>query len=482
MKAFQELWKGDKLRFCVVLCWLMTVASSFWGSAILSVKVPAIGELFLFRLFLPITLILYGIWAVRHKQWRPGSTLETWCWILAASLILCGFISLFRAIEVGWTFRRLFNLFFDLGLFLLMLRLCRDKKIRRLTITVIGIMLTVIMLLGAVEVFCGGLVNDSYDNFKRFHFLMDVYQFPVVFSPNTNDYTSAVLFCMGLLLLEVLQPGVCIKKRLWGGLAVFGTLGYFLFAAASARLILLGFWLLWIGILLYSLLRKKRAIKLPVLLLCGVLLVQILAHYPTTVYPAYLYIQKTLGSFSGEVPSWSFPVGEGENLDEEFFEIDPVTGEKVLRDWGSAGERAHLLIHAGKCFTGSYGLGVGMGNTELLARDLQVNPAGKWSIHCFLIRLVADCGIFALIPLCAIVWLILRRLYRTVKQAFKAKDRDSLAYAALLLFVLIMFPVVSTSSSDAQDIAAMWLYLGGVVLLCDQMGETTRLEGEMDNA
>ena len=482
MKTMRELWKEDKLRFWVVLCWLMTVVSSFWGSAILSVKVPAIGELFLFRLFLPVTLILYGIWAVRHKQWRPDSTLEMWCWILAGSLILCGVISLFRAIEASWTFRRLFNLCFDLGLFLLMLRLCRDKKIRRLTIIATGIMLTVIMLLGAVEVFCGGLVNDSYDNFKRFHFLMDIYQFPVVFSPNTNDYTSAVLFCMGLVLMEVLQPGVSMKKRLWGGVALLGTLGYFLFAAASARLILLGFWLLWIGVLLYSLLRKKLAIKLPVLLLCGVLLVQILIHYPTTVYPVKLSIEKFLGSFSGDVPSWSFPVGDGENLEDEFFEIDPLTGEKVLRDWGSAGERAHLLIHAGKCLVGSYGLGVGMGNTEMLAREMQVNPAGKWSIHCFLARLVADCGIFVLIPLCAIVWLVLRQLFRTVKRALKEKNRDSLSYVALFLFVLILFPVVSTSSSDSQDIAAMWLYLGGVVLFCDQMGETKCIEGEMDNA
>ena len=39
-----------------------------------------------------------------------------------------------------------------------------------------------------------------------------------------------------------------------------------------------------------------------------------------------------------------------------------------------------------------------------------------------------------------------------------------MGYIALLLCILVLYPVVSTASSDAQDLLMMWLYLGVIAL------------------
>ncbi len=58
----------------------------------------------------------------------------------------------------------------------------------------------------------------------------------------------------------------------------------------------------------------------------------------------------------------------------------------------AAGVRVKLLFHAGKCFPGFQGLGRGCGQlTEIWPGR---SKAGL-GIHCFLARIVADCGIFA---------------------------------------------------------------------------------------
>ena len=151
-----------------------------------------------------------------------------------------------------------------------------------------------------------------------------------------------------------------------------------------------------------------------------------------------------------------------ESLKDQFFETNE-NGESVLRDTGSAGIRAHLLIHAGKCFVESYGLGAGLGNTEVLAARRTVVPA--WadastnSIHCFIARVIADYGVFALIPLCVIAFLLIKRIWLFFIISCKAKNRTGIAQALMLFGCVLIYPIVSTASSDAQDSLSMWIYL-----------------------
>ena len=129
MTTWVEQWKADKLRSILVLFWLATVFTSFMRDALFSVTVPLVGSLYPFRVLLPITAVLYLVWMIREKEplFKGVPALEKWCYLLSVILLVYGAASLFWAIDVSWTFRRLFNLCFDLCFFLLMLRLCRNK-------------------------------------------------------------------------------------------------------------------------------------------------------------------------------------------------------------------------------------------------------------------------------------------------------------------------------------------------------------------
>ncbi|MCQ2421250.1 MAG: hypothetical protein MJ118_08945, partial [Clostridia bacterium] len=128
-----------------------------------------------------------------------------------------------------------------------------------------------------------------------------------------------------------------------------------------------------------------------------------------------------------------------------------------------------LLLHAWSCLIESHGLGVGLGNTETLAArrlDISVWEGNTQdSIHCFLARLAADYGVFALLPLCAIAFLLLKQVFFSLSAAIRRRDRRSIAYSLSLFAALLAFPIISTASSDAQDDLFMWFYLSMLVIL-----------------
>ena len=157
-------------------------------------------------------------------------------------------------------------------------------------------------------------------------------------------------------------------------------------------------------------------------------------------------------------------------MKDEFWETDQ-DGNTTISSTNSGGIRTLLLTHAGKCFLESYGLGVGLGNTEVLAAKRGVIP--KWasndsiSIHCFIARIIADYGIFVLIPLGAIVLLLLRSIWRMLVAAYKTKNRATAAKTLALFGCCLIFPISSTASSDAQDILPMWLFLAILFFLSE---------------
>ena len=484
--------KTDKLWRVLALCWLLTVFTSFFNSYFLSVSLPVVGTLFPFRIMLPITAVLYFIWVIKNREpiWRGTSALEKWCYILVAILLLYGAVSLLRAMDFSWSFRRLFNLCFDLCFFFLMLRLCRNKQLLKATLMVLFVMLAVISLLGIYEVFFGGIVNDAYDDFKRLYVFNGLFQYPIVFSGNTNDYATTLIFLYVVLLLAVLRKGIEIRKREYVWIVLMGTVVYFLALAGDSRLCEACFFLLVVGMFLYFLLCQKRRIRIAVLLILGILCVEFIVQYRYIVPPIQQYLSEvqayqaeqtdTPESVSAEpVPSENadhevqqptLVLGDQgkQTLEEQFFDTDEETGEKALRDEGSAGIRVHLLLHAFDCIKESYGLGVGLGNTETLAAQRGVVP--EWadkpqnSIHCFLARLGADYGIFALVPLCVIAFLLLKRIVQLLVYGIRSRNRNHVAYAVLFFFCIVIYPILSTASSDAQDIIPMWIYLAGMVL------------------
>lgn len=481
MKFISQQWKQDKLRCALVVCWLLTVAASFFNSYLLPVQLPGVGTWYAFRTLLPLTALLYVVYAIRTRTffWKDSTTLEKWCYVFIAVLLLYGAVSLPRALDVAWTFRRLFNLCFDLCFFFLMLRLCRKKDIRRLTIAVYTAVLALYIVLGIYEVFFGGLVNPVYNGFKRFYVLNGLFQEPIVFTENMNDYASVLFFSYAVLSLW------SWKRPAWRNvLLTAGT--YFLLLATMSRLCTLSFVVLLVVQIFCALLQhQKAARKTAVWMVLCVCCVQFCTQYRYIIPPiqsylaqraAYEEVLKEQSSASGaeplKKPELQLGDPQKESLDEQFFETDAATGEKVLREEGSAGVRSHLLLFAFHCISQSHGLGVGLGNTETMAARQAVVP--QWadkpqnSIHCFLMRIAADYGIFALLPLCAIAFLLLKRIFTSLSAAWRRKDGQAGAGALLFFAVLLTYPIVSTASSDAQDDIAMWFYLAMMVLYAVQ--------------
>lgn len=473
-------WKTDKLRGSLVACWLATVFSSFFNAYLLPITFPLLGHLYLFRLLLPVTAVLYVLWALREREhiWYNTSAIERWSYIFIAIMLAYSVLSLPRAIDFMWTFRRLFNLCFDLCFFFLMLRLCRDKRIFQATLAVCGVALAVLCLLGIYEVFFGGIFNDYYDSWKRFHFFDGIFQFPVVTYGNTNDYSAALLFCSGVALLAAVQNWTRCKKGTQLLIGVGFGLIYFLLLASGARLIQVSFWLLLAGFSVFLLIADRRRLWVPLLALVLVFGVQFANQYRYIIPAVQQYLaelkESTQPASPAEQPAESTTLPHppaSVSLDEEFFIINEETGEKELRDNASAGMRARLLIHAFNCFKESYGLGVGLGNTETLAPQREVVP--QWadepqnSIHCFVARIIGDYGIFALIPLCVIGLLFLKRVWELLQMGASLHNAGIVGIGAFYFFVLCLYPFSSTAPSDAQDIIAMWLYLGAVVLPMD---------------
>ena len=174
-------------------------------------------------------------------------------------------------------------------------------------------------------------------------------------------------------------------------------------------------------------------------------------------------------------PSIDLSKPNEDSLSNQFFATDETTGEAALRTDSSAGMRALLILHAGNCFLESHGLGVGLGNTEMLARDRAITGESRvWSIHCFIARVIGDYGLFALIPLILIGCNLLLVVFRWILRAIQRRDREMAGYGLLFLAVMLTYPFASTASSDAQDVLSMWIYLAILVLETDYLAQQLR--------
>lgn len=507
MNYLKEQWRQDKLRCALAICWLVTVAVSFFNAYLFPIEISRIGTWYAFRTMLPLTAILYVICAVREKRlfWKDSTALEKWFYVFIAVMLLYGAASLPRALDFFWTFRLLFNLCFDMCFFFLMLRLCCNKDLRKLTLAVCFIMWVAVMLMGIYEVFNGGIVEFGYNGayYQDFTWFLSRFQYPVVFYGNTNDYALLLTFFYAIFLLIAWR-----EPRIPQWLTVILTaVTYFLLLATSSRLSIFAFCILLAAQILCSLLlRQKAARRTAATMLLCVFCIQFCNQYQFIVPPIEHYLHQRAeytqaakeadekarqdaesniqqgGEASGEQQETPVDLEKPElqigdhrktSLSDQFFETDDATGEKVLRSDGSAGARARLLLHAWDCFRESHGLGVGLGNTESLAARRSDLPDGsdfsQISIHCFIARIAADYGIFILIPLCAIAFLLLKTLIVSALAAQKRKDRRASTYALLFFAVLLTYPIVSTTSSDAQNNIPMWIYLATVVLLAVEM-------------
>ena len=55
MNYLIEQWRQDKLRCALAVCWLLTVAASFFNDSLFPITIPGIGTWYAFRTMLPLT-------------------------------------------------------------------------------------------------------------------------------------------------------------------------------------------------------------------------------------------------------------------------------------------------------------------------------------------------------------------------------------------------------------------------------------------
>jgi len=461
------------------------ILSSFWGAVLLPITVPGIGEIFLFRvaLLLFFCFYLYDIIKKKQNPLKGCTKIEKIVFILVAIIVLYGIISLVRSIDFIFTFKKLFNLCFDL-LFLISIILYINNR-RKVNITMFNCLINVLLLqfMGIYEIFMGGIFSTHNNIYQRFPFFdLRLLQPPIVSFVNENDYTSTLLFCVPFLVMFLLYHYQNTNKKeykflLLSILVFIISSSYFIVKVSSSRLVMLAFSFTLIGIVLFSILFQRKLFKMVLICFLCITFVFLMENYTVIRVKTINYINTVKYEIELrnndkdevkkpvilEIPT--LPSKNNVSIIDQFIQVDENTNEVTVNSDTSAGVRVKLMMFAMKTFLDSKGLGVGLGNTEQLAKvvaDEQLG--GLWSLHCFPIRLIADMGIFILFPVTILMLMILKNFFSIISKYYKKGLRNK-SIIVFTIISILCFPFLVTSSSDAQDLLGMWLYIAGIIII-----------------
>ena len=484
--------------------WHITLFFGMWGSALFSVPVPGIGELFPFRVAVCLTALLFLIRCVKQKEnpFAGRTAIEKVFFAFLGVMVIYGFVSLAIAIDFSFTFKRLFNLCLDVLFCLLFLFLVRDKKTLKQTFQNLFINLIAIQAVGFLETFTGNLFTELYQDYKRFDFYMLKYLIPPAAGfENTNDYMSSMMFILFILIGPVVLRFLSVEKpKKSAYLKIIALVGvsFYLGSCAFASLGNFSLELLVLGIILVGimLLRRKLNARRIWFALAGIFVVYAVVWTAPMIRPAKVIISnnKKLAAYEKKVEGMTaeekslypspvmYPIPKVYGRDMSLFNLIFTTnedGEIVINKDTSPGIRAELIGFAVGTLIDSKGLGVGLGNTEQLAmREPYESLHGYERIHCFAIRLCSDFGIFVIIPAVWLIVLVLRRYFKLFHLAKKKNDLNARIFYLFILIGIAAFPFLSTAPSDAQDLIAMWSYLCFLIVMCTNPSLMLREEEE----
>jgi len=455
MKTLLKQWRSDKLKTAVTLFWLLTVFFGFFGSTIFLVKVPGLPALYPFRVLLPVTTLLYLVWAVREKRniWKLASFAQRVCYVLCVILIVYGTLSLFTAVDYEFTFTLWITLCFNLVFFALALELCSDRKLFTWTLYCALAVTLIHMVMGFIEIFRGGFFTTRF--YEVFFFLGRNLTSPAVSAGNPNDYSMMLVFMMALVLLYWAWRGHDEKLN-WVPVVMIPPV-YFLLGASYARLCTLAFWIIVAAFAMYTLTSGKlvRKVLIPVVLLLAAT-VAFVAYGDDLQRMSRPAQQETaVAEMVMDIPEEMVPAAD-------HLPVAVPEEEPVMETSGAV--RIDLLLHAWNCFKESRGMGVGLGNTAQLAKATAARRGGVWAIHCFLARMTADFGIWFLIPLLLIAYQMLQSGVKYVLRERKKGSRPGVMIGVLYLACILIYPIASTAPGDAQNSMPMWLFLSSLVL------------------
>jgi len=415
----KNLFKKIKAKSLLKILFWLTIITSFTGTAFLTIPFGSY-HLFLFRLFLPVILLLILLQILLNK----GILIISCKKIKFYLLFLIIWFS-YAVITLSWAsskadaLRQIYFLFVGLSitfLIILYLKSLRDFK----NFYLLWVAMTIGLLsIGLWEVLTGNhLLVSSY--LGRATAYAGKFLPSTVFY-NTNDFATF----LGLTFPFILS-WLHYKKKLKSKLLGLGLLGcsFYLLLATGSRANLLAL-ILEIFIFLFFLLNWKKRIKW--IIVASSFIIFLLIVSP-------LFIQQTLNQIETSLKSFT---------------------STYQRTVGSDAMRINLIKNA---VYYSYGFGVGAGNIEQhIANYSPYYVSTLLNLHNWWAEILANYGILIFIGYLLFYIHIIKNLWKIWHRKIKTTER---MICETLLLSLIGFSIASVSSSSIMAFNPQWIIFG----------------------
>lgn len=493
MKLKEDIFgKGGKLETAFLLCWYITIASAAFGDCLFRVKLPIGGHFFLFRGTILLTCLLYLLVLLKRRQ-NPLTDLsrpEIWFVVLMACMLVYGTASILWSMSISAWFSKLFMMCQMFALSFIFIKICRDPKVLRVTMILLGVTVFICAVGGFIECFTGPFFDTPYRDYSYVFFNKAMYA-PIFTSYNPNGMAVLLLFSIETLYLWMgwnwgKRTGSTNQILLWL-ISVGLAFSIFLCCADGGRLAILSIPIILLGLAVWLLICYKKGLLVFLIFFATLSFVYVGENYnqvrfymQETGKQIQQFLEKDSPGSSGDSTSGESTSGEStsgetppdENIHGTLNTIIPtVTGENVNESIASSdGIRLTLLKNSIDMLKKSHGLGIGLGNAELMMAEY-ANTNGVTDVHCFFMEVAVEFGVFALIPFLLMVISLARCTVKEIVDAVKRRDRNRIANILLLLFTAMAYPFLSTANSSSWGIVAMWIYIAMLLLYTKKMEE-----------
>lgn len=486
------LGRGSRLETAFLLCWYVTIASAAFGDCLLRIKLPIGGHFFLFRGAILLTCLLYLILLLKGKEnpLKGLSRPELWFVGLMACMLAYGLVSVLWSLSIGAWFSKLFTMCQMFALTFIFLKVCRDPKVMRITMALVGITALICAVGGLIECFHGPFFDTPYRNYTYVFF--DKWMYPPTFTfYNGNGMAVFLLFSLETLYLWMASRWEAstdrINHRLLWRLSAGMAFAIFLCCAVGGRLALLAIPIILVGLAGWLFIRYKKGLLVFVLLFATLGFIYVGENYGQVRFYAQQagaqiqqFFEQDEPAPSEETPSEETPSVEtppDSNSWGTLYTIIPsITGKPVNESLAASdGVRLTLLKNAMDMLIQSHGLGVGLGNAELRMEEYG-NTGSLTNIHCFIMEVMAEFGVFALIPFLLVLFAALKSLLIKFTSAIKARDKVTISNVILLFCTALAYPLLSTANSSSWGISSMWMYLACLLMYCGKPQNETAMK------
>lgn len=414
--------KQSPLTCCDVsiVFWHISIFSAIWQTGLSIIEMPGIGNIYLFRIILPISLLFmfktYTLFSKKNIYYLN---------LLCLGGIFCiSFLSLtwtqYLAVSIN---KVLNNVFIALLMFELLLR-ATNKRIVKHILNGIAMSLSIICLIGIYEIFTG-----HYIFYGDYYYRTDIgLNYPIVTFANTNDL-AGILLLFYPVVIATLNKGTYKFRRL---LCVFYTLiNLVVLIGSCARL---GYIIAILYAVFYIFTAKN-------------LIVKIFSVLVTLLSVIVLFIT----SFGRLIWEQLYSV------------IDSVLSGAILSDI-----RVEIIIKGLRSLEQSYWFGHGAGTSEYVIEKSSTRYTTTSAPHNLLLEISVDYGILGAILLLFFLAYLFYQLYynRTVCKS----NRGALSFNTAAMLGLSVFPIISCMSASFTSYIPFWLWFGVVSIIALRSG------------